>query len=552
MPKQYSRETVSHALHLLASGLHQAEVARQMGISTTTVSTWKTLHTQGGDERQRLVQFGVASGTDPLTVIGDRINALVLLEHRDESQELRLQQLLQHYQWLAQSPATAADLQQRQLHERKKRGRAGNDLSDLDPDDLPQPPLFAYQLAVLRACEQHRRVFILKSRQIGFTYAVAWLAFVRMLRTGNDQVFISASKRQCDLFRGYLKGFANDLFGRKLKGVEVMEFETAHGLACVRILPSNYLTVQGYSGDLYLDELAHMTDFERLHKYARPIASQKRYRTVMFSTASHKRHGSYKIWAGTDEKGRTRKDNLHRITITIHDAVAQGCTLFDLDELQDEYTAMEWRNLFLCEWLDDQDSFFKLPELQKCQVPERPEWQGGAVLIGYDPAKNRDSASLAAIERTPGGLLPIVYRETLRNKSFKYQGERIRKICTRFNASWLGVDTTGVGAAVWEELRSVPVAKRALNYSSDLKTQLVLTVKRVVEEGRLRYHAEDTELTTAFLSVRQVVTPSGVVSFRADRSSDGHADAFWALSHALHGLPERKKRRVAPRARFAA
>ncbi|GAB7403896.1 hypothetical protein OUHCRE4_30670 [Enterobacter hormaechei subsp. steigerwaltii] len=45
-----------------------------------------------------------------------------------------------------------------------------------------------------------------------------------------------------------------------------------------------------------------------------------------------------------------------RQIVTIEDALAGGCTLFNLDQLKQENSADDFRNLFMCEFVDDKAS----------------------------------------------------------------------------------------------------------------------------------------------------------------------------------------------------
>src|SRR3546814_11035166 len=58
---------------------------------------------------------------------------------------------------------------------------------------------------------------ILKSRQIGATYYVAFEALIDAIETGRNQIFLSASKAQAHQFRSYIVSFAK-LVGVALTG----------------------------------------------------------------------------------------------------------------------------------------------------------------------------------------------------------------------------------------------------------------------------------------------------------------------------------------------
>ena len=61
----------------------------------------------------------------------------------------------------------------------------------------------------------------LKSRQAGFTWYFAREALADALLTGRNKIFLSASKRQSLIFRDYIAGFADEWFGKEIKGQDV-------------------------------------------------------------------------------------------------------------------------------------------------------------------------------------------------------------------------------------------------------------------------------------------------------------------------------------------
>ena len=125
------------------------------------------------------------------------------------------------------------------------------------------------------------------------------------------------------------------------------------------------------------------------------MASQKHLRSTYFSTPSTLGHGAFPFWSGElFNKGRKHAsehveidishsalaagklcdDGQWRQIVTIEDALRGGCNLFDLDVLKRENSAEDFRNLFMCEFVDDSASVFPFEELQGCMVDSLVEW----------------------------------------------------------------------------------------------------------------------------------------------------------------------------------
>jgi hypothetical protein len=106
--------------------------------------------------------------------------------------------------------------------------------------------------------------------------------------------------------------------------------------------------------------------------------------------------------------GQLCDDGQWRQIVTIEDALAGGCTLFDLDLLKRENSDEDFKNLFMCEFVDDKASVFPFEELQRCMVDVMEEWEDFApfadhpfgsrpVWIGYDPSHTGDSAGCVVL-----------------------------------------------------------------------------------------------------------------------------------------------------------
>ena len=69
-----------------------------------------------------------------------------------------------------------------------------------------------------RANKHHDVRNILKSRQIGATYYFSFEALEDAIFSGDNQIFLSASKRQAEIFKNYIVKMAREYFGVELTG----------------------------------------------------------------------------------------------------------------------------------------------------------------------------------------------------------------------------------------------------------------------------------------------------------------------------------------------
>ena len=517
-----------------------------------------------------------ANKDDVFYSIKKRIALLLERENKTALELKELHYLLYHLRTLEKLKIKAQERKEQAGGEDRdgkpeKRGRKKrkNDFCEINEKELLRKfenGLFKYQLDMWNFRRKRNRN-ILKSRQIGFTYYFAREALVDAILSGRNKIFLSASRAQADMFRDYIRSAALEYCGIDLAGKDKIELQTRHGVATLYFLSTNSSTAQSYHGDVYIDEYFWIPKFDVLKKVASAMASQEQYTRTYFSTPSAKMHPAYKFWSGDEfnerrkranqplsefptekelrDGGRDCPDGQFRIIITIEDAIKGGCDLFDLNQLQREYSEDEFQQLFLCRFPNDGQGCFSFSELEKC-LADSSEWEfyhpdsdhpyHGAVWIGYDPSRNRDGACIVVIAPPAefGGKFYVLEKITLHNASWEYQANTIRDLCDRYNVDYIGIDITGPGSGVYEMVQKFFPYAEAINYSLEVKTKLVLKAQQIIKAGRIEWDANYSDIAAGFLLIRRATGISGVITYIADRSDlTGHADSAWAIMHAL-------------------
>lgn len=428
---------------------------------------------------------------------------------------------------------------------------------------------FEYQLRWHRAGLEHRIRDILKSRQIGATFYFSREALMHALKTGHNQIFLSASKTQAYVFREYIIQFARRV-DVDLTGDPIV---IGNNGAKLIFLGTNSNTAQSHNGDLYVDEIFWIPNFQKLRKVSSGMASQSHLRSTYFSTPSTLAHGAYPFWSGElFNRGRASAservdidishdalaagvacpDGQWRQIVTIEDALAGGCTLFNLEQLKRENSVDDFRNLFMCEFVDDKASVFPFEDLQRCMVDSLEEWEDFApfadnpfgsrpVWVGYDPSHSGDSAGCVVLAPpvVAGGKFRILERHQWKGMDFATQAESIRQLTEKYNVEYIGIDATGLGIGVFQLVRSFYPAARDIRYTPEMKTAMVLKAKDVIRRGCLEYDVSATDITTSFMAIRKTMTSSGrSATYEASRTEEAsHADVAWATMHALLNEP---------------
>ena len=424
--------------------------------------------------------------------------------------------------------------------------------------------MFDYQRVWYEAGQQYRIRDLLKSRQIGATYFFAFEAFIDALVTGRNQIFLSASKAQAHVFKQYIIQFAKEE-GVELKGDPMVLPNGAH----LYFLGTNARTAQSYHGNIYMDEYFWIHGFLEFRKVASGMAMHKKWRQTYISTPSSLSHPAYSFWSGANfNRGKAKADRVEidlshanlasgklcpdgqwRQIVTVEDAVRGGCDLFDLDQLRSEYSDDEYLNLLMCEFMDDTSSVFPLAMLQRCMVDSWEVWEdykhfamrpmgNRPVWIGYDPAKGGqgDSAGCAVLAppAVPGGKFRVLERHQWKGMDFAAQAEAIRQMTIRYNVAYIGIDTTGIGEGVYQNVKVFYPAVTAIQYNPSLKIRMVMKALDVMNKGRLEFDSGWNDLAAAFMSIRRGVTAGKMPTFESSRSEEvSHGDIAWATMQAL-------------------
>lgn len=267
------------ALELFLRQRKPPEIAEQVGVATRTVQKWIT-------------QFDWKKLRDDAPVelmLRQRIAYLMWVDHKLECQERELKMLLeQHYKNQKSEERSRPSSSSGGENKRgRKSNKVKNDISGITKemlDEYREKTFFGYQKEI-HEHKQNDEIneirFYLKSRQIGLTYYFAYEAFEDAVLNGDNQVFLSASRKQSEIFKNYIRKFALEIGDVDLKGKD--ELQLSNG-ATLYFLSTNARTSQGFNGHVYFDEVFWIPKFGELDDYAGGMSIHDKYRTTYLST----------------------------------------------------------------------------------------------------------------------------------------------------------------------------------------------------------------------------------------------------------------------------
>ena len=571
-PKRFSRT-------LYWCGWSVTQIAEEVDLARTTIQSWKDR--DKWDEASPLTQTEVCLTT--------RFNMLVMKEQKDGGDLKEIDLLGRQMAQMARVRRYEApgghegDLNEKVENRNKapKKKPRKNMIDRAMAEKLTQAfgnGLYRYQENWRNSTSLKTRM-ILKSRQIGATWYFARERLIRALETGNNQIFISASRAQANIFRAYIVEFVFEHTGIQLAGdpmiIDRGDDEEGNPLSPVTLyfLGTNYRTAQGYHGDVIIDEYAWIYGFEEIYKVASAIATQKPYTITVFSTPSTIAHQSYPMWTGERfnrkrakadrakidishaalKNGVVGADGIYRQIITLQDAIDSGFDLVDLVELELQYSVDEFANLFGCQFIDDSMSSFPLSLIKPCMVDSWELWRdfkpfdarpyAGEVWIGYDPdaSEQGDGAGLvvAAAPKDKKGKFRLLERKKLKGLDFEQQAAEIRKIKQKYHVTEIAIDCTGIGVSVYQLVLKFHPTARRIDYSPVVKGMMVHKAQNVLRNRRIEFDLGWTDLAAALMSIHPEITKGGrAVTYVARRSAEtGHGDIGWALLNLLSCEP---------------
>lgn len=393
--------------------------------------------------------------------------------------------------------------------------------------------------------DRSRRTLLVKSVQVGGSFAASLRRTLRVLERPRLQIMLSASDRQAVELMEKVKmhtagmGVVHDtgFFEETSIVTHLAKFPNGGRIIA---LPANPDTARGYSGDVLLDEFA-------IHRDARAIWKAMVGRTLrgydldVLSSFKGKQNKFYELAkeCGLHEgiepdEQPVKAGPWSGHWCDIHMAVRQGLPV-DIEELRatvgDEEIFMEE---FLCVPMDSAADFIPLELILGCEVPnasvEFDYVTRARQFAGFDIGRKRDLSVLWILSEEPDGELTRGVISLARMK-FSEQREVARQVAACVDR--MCIDQTGIGAQLAEELaEEFPGKVEPVTFTGPVKESMAVSVKRRMEERTLGL-PESREIRRSIQSVKRFVTAAGNIRFDAARTDAGHADEFWALALAV-------------------
>jgi len=397
---------------------------------------------------------------------------------------------------------------------------------------------FPYQLRFIS--DPSRFVAWESSRQIGKSFSIGWKCiFKAAAQPKRHQTVLAASERQAlevlDKVAAHCDVLQKSTRTQIVESSSKLQITLING-SKIRALPANPRTARGFSGDLYLDEFAHVMKDRVLWEAVLPIISRADFGVTVTSTPLGDEGVFYDLThPAADSK---YKFSVHRTTV--HDAIADGLK-FDVDFIRASMDEDSFQQEYECAYLSILSSMFPWALLRGAMRGDDPTLgalMAGQVLptyMGVDIGRRKDLTSIVRGREFPEGCVHLIASDNLQNMTFEAQKATIAKLIRSENITKCRIDATGIGGQLAEELQTAfpGIVEPVLFHVLDEKNRIVTQAKIALERGALTLPAEDGAMLADFHKIKRHITPSGNIVFDAARDKTGHADRFWAAALCL-------------------
>ena len=413
-------------------------------------------------------------------------------------------------------------------------------------------PLYKYQKRWV--LDNSRFKIGLMTRQGGKSFSTSLEAVSDAMRRKTKWVFLSAGERQSkelmltasNHVRAYNKAldWIEDAY-RAEDNTEYkqLEIRLPNGSRIIG-LPANPFTARGHSAHVLLDEFAFHKDSRSIWTALFPTVTRG-YKIRIISTPQGRQNMFYRLWT---DAGRTGW-SAHKTTI--FDAVAQGLPLVDdqmnpitPEDLRRALNDQEaWEQEYLCKFLDEATAFLIYEMIGEIEH-DKCLWDGvdfrtapaGDYYIGFDIGRRKDLSVIWTVEDVAG---IAVTREVLvmEKARFRVQEQALFDRISALSPRKALIDETGLGMQLAENaMEKFPSQAEGVYFSAPVKEQLATGLRVRVEDKTVRIPI-DRDIREDLHSIRKITTAAGNTRYDADSSeTKGHADRFWALALACHGM----------------
>lgn len=394
-----------------------------------------------------------------------------------------------------------------------------------------------WQREVLKKIQDAKRSICMISRQAGKSFLAAYLAVQKAIIDRSTWICISTGERQSQEWLKkalkLAKYMTHNLRGTPLYcsyQYNASEIRFSNG-GRVLAVPCNPDTLRGFSGNVIADEMAFWENDQEVWRAIIPFLTSKfggEKQIMIISTPAGKSGLFYDLWSKDNDFLKVKK--------TVFDV---GKTEEEIEELRKNCVDDDiFKSEYCCEFLDSASSLFGFDLLRSCI------WdvlEDGVCFGGLDIGRKNDLTALAIILRTITGKKYVREILTFKDLEFSAQIQKISDAIEALKIKKLCIDSTGIGMQMAEELKKkYPHVVIPYQFTNQSKNDLFGELKKEMGLGNLLI-PDDRQVIDELHSIKRNLSPSGNISYSADRTNGSHADRATAIALANKAVGKKLK-----------
>lgn len=421
-----------------------------------------------------------------------------------------------------------------------------------------------------------------KSRQIGFSFITAVESLARNhLNLGHTSIHVSYNLSDAKEKIVIARGLWAELPLRYQLRLVVdskteLAFEDSTGRKRSRIISNPSRAPRGKTGDVYLDELAHVANDSEIYKGSTALILRSGGQLTIGSSPLGQRGIFWQIYNEHVRKYPQFQRffipwwycNAFCVDVPRAARFAAGMTLedrverFGTDDIKAQFQSIEFddfRTEYEADFVDETRSFFPFelilpctdPDLEPAEIVEDLDLGKikGRLVGGYDVARMKDLSVVSLFDEVGEGATAErrnVFLLILTGVPYPRQLSICRQLLKELPVARFRIDETGVGKPLTEALaEDFGEVIEGVAFTAKKKGAMATSFKIQLQRRSLTLPRR-RDVTADIHSIRRVVSASGNVLFFSEREEgerkNSHADIFW--SFALACFEDRKPRRA--------
>lgn len=430
--------------------------------------------------------------------------------------------------------------------------------------------------------EPARFAVVNKSRKIGLTMSSAGVATVWGAMFGEMNTIISRGQTEADEVILAARSHARILRDLGSSNAQITRHNTRELVfkSGGRIIALPSTGGRSYSGNVFLDELAHAPHAAEVWKAAAPVALLG-HRMRVISTPNGVGNEFHDLWEYATNPERKRPSYLENSAqkwahheISIHDARREGFPV-DLDACWElaKGDPRVFAQEFECSFLDGELQLIPTEAidsiLMRTPLEDKADTVAYDYYAGLDIGKEVDLTVLFVVRvhrRT--GMTDVVHVESIKRTEWHWIDDMVDAAFAKYKMRRLCIDRGGLGMRSADEIKRKHSERRDVDYrrprvelvdftlktKEDLATGLYVNItKRLMTlpgcdaalPPKSRLRADGTlamvnpagmwkTLHREIASIQRKITKAGNVVYETPRTSQGHSDHAWAAMLALY------------------